>query len=474
MFRYYPNGYDLCGLPISIMDNITGHRPDNDSVTAHTSAVRAIFASDEYKTADAIYVYFTPIIIVAGLIGNTLSFLVMTRPRNRRNSTSVYMSGLAVIDNLQILALASHWIVKCLMPDTLTDSFCKVFAYMVGTFGECSIWIVVAMTMDRFTAVWYPLRAHAWCTATRAKRVLAILCPVLAVRAIHVYFVGYLAIDIVTGTKMDCSVYDPTQTYNIYVSLICPWVDTILESIAPFILLIIFNALIIKAVQKHQVQQKELGSCMRTSTSSGPGLGSSLSISSTGMLAHNRAAKRIRKFFSKNSQDGQLTRMLLSVSFTLLLLTLPLNIIIMVNAFMSHIELEPATFYLIYSIANRLWFTNNAVNFYLYIFGGQKFRKDLIRLLTCKPVIQDHIRGLFHRDVHSDGFVTVHNSDLERELAMTRRRLQLSCGSQQNSFGCITPSPIQRHITASNGHLLCNAESPIHSDHSDDIINARF
>ena len=43
-----------------------------------------------------------------------------------------------------------------------------------------------------------------------------------------------------------------------------------------------------------------------------------------------------------------------------------------------------AEFYFFYHVAQKLFFTNYGINFYLYVISGQKFRRDLISLLHLK------------------------------------------------------------------------------------------
>ena len=43
-----------------------------------------------------------------------------------------------------------------------------------------------------------------------------------------------------------------------------------------------------------------------------------------------------------------------------------------------------AEFYFIYHVAQKLFFTNYGINFYLYVISGHKFRTDLINLCNIK------------------------------------------------------------------------------------------
>ena len=71
-----------------------------------------------------------------------------------------------------------------------------------------------------------------------------------------------------------------------------------------------------------------------------------------------------------HSQQRQIFAILLLVAFSFFVLITPLyalNIYIQVYDYA-------------YEIVIKLYFTNNAINFFLYVISGQKFRNDLINL----------------------------------------------------------------------------------------------
>ena len=60
-----------------------------------------------FQVANIIKTYWVPFLVPVGLVGNTLSFLVMMKPNNRRMSTCVYMAGISINDNI-MMAMALH------------------------------------------------------------------------------------------------------------------------------------------------------------------------------------------------------------------------------------------------------------------------------------------------------------------------------------------------------------------------------
>ena len=84
------------------------------------------------------------------------------------------------------------------------------------------------------------------------------------------------------------------------------------------------------------------------------------------------------------SKDMQLTIMLLSVTFALIIFTLPMNIryILFIIVYPWQSERTYAIYQLIYHVSQKLYFINNAINFYLHCVSGSKFRNDL-QVLIC-------------------------------------------------------------------------------------------
>ena len=98
--------------------------------------------------------------------------------------------------------------------------------------------------------------------------------------------------------------------------------------------------------------------------------------------------------------DLQLTVMLLLVTFSLLALTAPQYLRYLYYMIQDHPEQSPQTYagYIGFvHISNKLSFCNSSVNFFLYCFGGSKFRRETWSILTCR------YRCNGHRRVRSSG-----------------------------------------------------------------------
>ena len=85
----------------------------------------------------------------------------------------------------------------------------------------------------------------------------------------------------------------------------------------------------------------------------------------------------------RGRKDSQLTAMLLLVSISLLILTIPIY-----GRYITYTFLDPekdaktfAVFVFAYNLTNKLLLTNTSINFVLYCLSGSKFRRDLATVM---------------------------------------------------------------------------------------------
>ena len=314
-----------------------------------------------YKAGQGIHTYWLPIVIPAGLIGNTLSFLVMMRPHNRKISCCVYMAGLAIADNAMLVNAAYYWYVTNVARRPWFETECYIFSYLFHAFSLNSVIFIVVLTIDRFIAICYPLKRPVWCTALRARIVAIILFPLnFLVEVPHYFFVR-----IVDGNT--CAGFSAENK----VAIILSWVYMFLNAFIPFISIIILNTFIIARVRmsnKFTSEKRQI--CSSVST---------ISEESTG-TAGTRGTKDQR-----STRDKQLLVMLMLVSFALLILLLPIHIRYTVYLFINRKQSSQtlSVYVLVYNFTNKLVITNSAVNFVLYCIGGSKFRQDLAGLFCA-------------------------------------------------------------------------------------------
>lgn len=104
-----------------------------------------------------------------------------------------------------------------------------------------SVWTCVAITVDRFLAVKYPLHMRLWCTPRCAFFVLTIIAMISIVYKLPSVF--ELGLD-------ECGRLKPTQLRNhpLYIIIYITYGYLLLLIVVPWIILIVLNVVIVKAV----------------------------------------------------------------------------------------------------------------------------------------------------------------------------------------------------------------------------------
>ncbi|XP_067865161.1 probable G-protein coupled receptor 139 [Heterodontus francisci] len=118
---------------------------------------------------------------------------------------------------------------------------------------DCSVWVTVAFTFDRFVAIsCQKLRAN-YCTAKTAAVVIAVICSLSVLESVPIYFV-YEPREIIDAVPWSCSITSSFYTLPIWVAFL--WLETILTPFLPFLLILLFNLLTFRhIVQANRVRR---------------------------------------------------------------------------------------------------------------------------------------------------------------------------------------------------------------------------
>ena len=325
-----------------------------------------------YKVASFFKQYWFTLLVPIGLIGNTLSFLVMTKPNNRRVSTCIYMAAISVNDNLMMCLALDTWLLNTVNRYDRNLWGCKSKAYLISFCIQTSTYLVLAMTSEKYVAIKWPHKAAAFSTPTRAIVIsLGLIVCALCYNIPHLFSsnliknlcVGYA----LGGTK--------TKVYS--------WISFLVNFIIPFSMLIHMNYAIIKAVRN-----------------SGKMFGTNTAID--GRKKTQGMDTRQRKM--KNAEN-QLTTMLLLVTVLFLVLLFPAYIRFIYSTFVGReTPSKFATSVLMFEITHKLYNTNNGINFFLYCMSGKRFRNDLKEKICCNGKLSGLSSSRSDEQTDSTGF----------------------------------------------------------------------
>ena len=79
--------------------------------------------------------------------------------------------------------------------------------------------------------------------------------------------------------------------------------------------------------------------------------------------------------------------MLLLVTFAFLIFYIPgISMVFYINYIHGTTPYFYASQHFVFHFGEKSYFSNHAINFFLYVISGQKFRNDLVKLFRCKTL----------------------------------------------------------------------------------------
>ncbi|XP_050757966.1 growth hormone secretagogue receptor type 1-like [Gymnogyps californianus] len=116
------------------------------------------------------------ILFFLGVSGNLITIVIFRRSQEMRTTVNMYLSSMALSDTLIFLGLPSDlyrlWKYK---PYIFGDFLCKFFIYLSETCTYCTILHITTVSVERYFAICFPLKAKATITEYRVKRVILAL-----------------------------------------------------------------------------------------------------------------------------------------------------------------------------------------------------------------------------------------------------------------------------------------------------------
>lgn len=129
-----------------------------------------------HRVMSILNTYVLPVIILIGIVGNTVSFLVyVATPRLCRQSSSLYLAFLAMVDNISLVSIFVVWFGWVGIHIFHKNGWCQTIQYCTYVCSFLSAWTVVSFTCERWIVVFHPLKRHQLCTRKRAMAVMTSL-----------------------------------------------------------------------------------------------------------------------------------------------------------------------------------------------------------------------------------------------------------------------------------------------------------
>uniref|UniRef100_A0A669QP62 Motilin receptor n=1 Tax=Phasianus colchicus TaxID=9054 RepID=A0A669QP62_PHACC len=145
-------------------------------------------------------------LFAVGVVGNVLTVLVTCGHRDARSTTDLYLGSMAVSDLLILLGLPLDlyrlWRSR---PWIFGQLLCRLSHYLSEGCTYCTILHVTALTVERYLAVCFPLRAKVLVTRRRVRAVIGALWAFALLSAAPFFFlVGVVQPDNRTDFSREC------------------------------------------------------------------------------------------------------------------------------------------------------------------------------------------------------------------------------------------------------------------------------
>ena len=204
------------------------------------------------------------------------------------------------------------------------------------------------MTFDRFYSIIRPHKAASFNTVKRAK---------ITITSIIMFSVAFNVppLFVITNSGREC-VPDLSNLPKTHYF----WLSYVVQFAIPFLLLLIMNSTIIHVLRTRSILQAEHK-----------------------VQGQDQCQGQTNKM---KSSETQIIAILLLVAFSFFILITPMYAFIVYSMVVDYTKspYDFAVFYLFYNVMHKMFYTNNAINFFLYVISGKRFRTGLITLLRFK------------------------------------------------------------------------------------------
>ena len=330
--------------------------PLSDSSKVSLPMYNATESEDSRVRTDHVYLiiftYVSPFLIVIGTVGNILSLIVLQSKYFRDSPSSFIMSALACTDSgVLICGLTRHWIVA--LTDYKVDirhmsiASCWTHYFFIYVLWELSSWSLALLTIERMASVKWPFRAKQM--FSRNKMIVAWMTVTLCLAVINSHW-------FVTIEFKDDYCYDVEES-QLFMYQVWPWLDLVLSSLAPLTIIVTCNIIIIST------------------------------------LLNARKLRRDQMRASTADESESITAMLVGISITFILATLPACIYLIGSNYWPVVTYEQQyADWTAWGVALMAYYISSSTNFIVYCVSGSKFRRSLVAVLCCQEIVKPNIQ----------------------------------------------------------------------------------
>ncbi|XP_061650237.1 growth hormone secretagogue receptor a [Phyllopteryx taeniolatus] len=204
---------------------------------------------------------------LVGVTGNVLTIAVVAKYRDMRTTTNLYLCSMAASDLLIFLCmpldLYRMWRYR---PWRLGDALCKLFQFVSESSTYSTILSITALSVERYVAICFPLRAKALVTKRRVRGLILILWCVATLSAGPVFVMVGVERDQPNGTNAPAPEEDTRECkmthYAVESGLMgaMVWLSSVFFFMPVFCLTVLYS-LIGRRLRRRR-RETDIGSCV--------------------------------------------------------------------------------------------------------------------------------------------------------------------------------------------------------------------
>lgn len=296
--------------------------------------------------------YLQPIIVIIGLTGNILNFLVFSRKKFEKLATRNIFKTIAVIDTFCLLQIIDHFFkygfgFYLRRQSNLT---CKMFTFLIYSFGPMSAWLLVFISVERFISI-SRMSSRIGIVFKQEAFQAKVICLIFAYNLI--YYSPFLVLvenkclhngnftNVTINSKYCCDFVDLKS------QSVLSYLDGLNSSIVPFCLMLLSSLMIIISLFKSRFR-----------------------------LRHAQAGPKERKQQTRKRLKRDIQFAITSIYMNLIFIAF--NFPICVALFLDNITS------LLYLIMVDLYYSSYVVNFFIYLAFNSLYRDEFLTMLRIK------------------------------------------------------------------------------------------
>jgi hypothetical protein len=321
--------------------------------------------------------YYTPILVVCGILLNSVTALTFSRTKLNQCSCAPYVVAMAISDACFLVTLLLVWCSQLDFYVLSSGAWCQAITYASYVCTFLPKWFVVGFTFDRFVNLRLPHLENSLCSSFHSK----VVVTMLVIIAVVVYLNISLLSGVVTLTNGSLSCVPLPQFAHTLQTL--SNLDLTINLLLPFIITLSLNTMIARRLCFMFKQRKSFVSTYSAS---------------------RRRSCRNGPLPWRPLTDLRMSRALLVLSMVFIALNLPSNMIrlwVVVKGLFKSDFILNTNLLLWHQTFQFLFFTRCGVTFFVVFFASSCFRRNLKLCLlgacaTCCPALQPRVSRSYY------------------------------------------------------------------------------